>query len=237
MRYLWTHSVGLGRARNAGIFAAQHDILAFTDDDMLVPSTWFGSLTRALVDAGPRAVVTGRVLPTEPETEGGFAPSTMVTQVPVAYEGRVGKDVLMGNNMAIYRTAIDNVGCFDEHLGAGSRFPSSEDNDFGFRLLEAGYRIIYVPDAMAYHRAWRGEEDYVSLRWNYGRGQGAYFAKHLSLRDRYMLHRMVKSIKNHAFQFARQTRRQRRLAYSDAVYLLGFLSGAAQWLLTRPRMR
>jgi GT2 family glycosyltransferase len=67
----------------------------------------------------------------------------------------VGKDVLWGNNIAIQRSAIVKVGAFDERFGAGSNFPSSEDNDLGFRLLEAGYRIIYMPKATLYHRAWR----------------------------------------------------------------------------------
>ena len=235
IRYLWTRSVGLGRARNAGIAAARHDILAFTDDDVVVPSTWFGSLTRALVRAGSRGVVTGRVLPTVPEMPGGFAPSTKIEEAPAVYEGRVGKDVLWGNNMAIYRSAIASIGGFDECLGAGSRFPSSEDNDLGFRLLEEGYRIIYVPEAMLYHRAWRSKQDHVSLGWSYGRGQGAYYAKYLSMRDRYMLRRMIWDIMHHVRCFPGRVWRQPYRACGDAVYVFALASGGIEWLLTQRR--
>src|SRR5213593_829939 len=81
IRYLPTHSVGLSRARNVGIAAARHDILVFTDDDLLASRTWFGSVTRALVDAGTHAVVTGRVLATRPEAPGGFVLALAVNEI------------------------------------------------------------------------------------------------------------------------------------------------------------
>jgi GT2 family glycosyltransferase len=235
IRYSQTESVGASQARNTGIAVAQYDLLAFTDDDVQVTSTWYGALIRALVGAGPRAVVTGRVLPGLAQKPGSFAPSTTIEEAPAVYKGRIGKDVLYTGNMAMYRSAIDEVGGFDIRLGPGALFSTAEDNDMGFRLLEAAYCIIYVPAAVLYHRAWRDERDYLPLRWSYGHGQGAYYAKHLSLTDRYMLWRMIRHVKNHAFGFAVRVRRQRRLAYGDAIYLLGFLSGATQWLLTQRR--
>lgn len=237
IRYLWTHSVGLGRARNAGIAAARHDILAVTDDDMLAVPTWFGALIRALLDAGPKSVVTGQVRPAATEVPGGFVPSTKIDEVPAVYEGRTDRDVLYMGNMAMYRSAIDDIGVFDERLGAGAPFPSAEDNDFGFRLLEAGYRIIYVPQAVLYHRAWRAERDYLRLRWNYGVGRGAVYAKHLSLRDRYMLRRIIDDTKAHIFLFLGRFRHERRRAYGDLALIAGILFGVVKWLLTQRKTR
>jgi GT2 family glycosyltransferase len=202
---------------------AQHDILVFTDVDVRVTPTWFGNIVSALVGSAPRSVVTGRVLPTETEKPAGFAPSTKADENPVVYAGRIGEDVLYSNNAAMLRSVINDVGNFDIRLGLGTPFPAAEDCDYGFRLREAGYRIIYVPEAMLYHRAWRNERDYLPLRWSYGYGQGAYYAKYLSLTDRYMLWRMIPHVKNHALVFAWRVRRQRHLAYGDAGYLLGVL--------------
>jgi GT2 family glycosyltransferase len=235
IRYVWTDSIGASRARNAGIAMARREIIVFTDDDVTVPSTWFGSLIRRLRCGGRRTIVTGRVLPTASEDPGGFAPSTKVDESPTVYFGRIDGDVLFTNNAAMYRSAIDEVGNFDVRLGPGAPFSNAEDNDLGFRLLEAGYRIAYVPEAVLYHRAWRNERDLLPLRWSYGRGQGAFYAKHLRLTDRYMLWRMVRTTKDHAFGFAYRLRRQRRLAYGDAIYILGLLSGATHWILTQRR--
>lgn len=233
VRYLWTRSTGLSRARNAGIAAATHDVIAFTDDDMIVPPSWFSGIVGALAEAGENSVVTGPVLATEAETPGGFAPSTNPETVRSTYEGRIGGDVLAAGNMAIYRTAFTEIGVFDQRLGAGSRFPSSEDNDFGFRLLEAGYQVVYAPEALIYHRAWRASREYWSLRWGYGFGQGAYYAKHLSRHDSYMLDRLRWDVMRHYKRVLPRIRTKTRRSIGDIVYATAVLSGAATWLLTQ----
>lgn len=233
LRYLWTKSIGLSCANNVGIAAARHDLLIFTHDDVLVTPTWLESLLGSLVCAGPRAIITGRVLPLPGKEKGYFAPSTKIDELPETYEGRIGRDVLYPMSMAMYRSAIDYVGKFDERLGPGTCFPAAEDNDFGYRILEAGFRIIYNPEAALYHRAWRTKSEYLPLRWAYGRGQGAYYAKHLSLRDRYMLSRMSVDILNHAFPLRHRVWRSPRWAVGNLLYAVAILFGAIQWLATQ----
>lgn len=236
LRYLWRPTPGVSRARNIGIAAAQYDLLAFIDDDMFVSPTWFGALVRALVDGGSKSIVTGRVLPAE-ERSDGFVPSTTVGETHAVYEGYVSQDVLYSGNMAIYRSIIDRVGVFDERLGPGTRFPAAEDNDLGFRLLQAGYRILFVPEALLYHRAWRSERDYLPLRWAYGVGRGAFYAKHINLRDRYMLRRMIRDVSDHVIRSLRRLRGERQQAYGDLILALGILSSALRWTVAQRRPR
>ncbi|HEX6979284.1 MAG TPA: glycosyltransferase [Alphaproteobacteria bacterium] len=235
IRYFWTRSVGLSRANNRGVAAARHDLLVFTHDDVLAPPRWFGAIVRALAAAGSRDVITGRVLPTEAETPGGLVPTFVVDDVAKVYEGRIGNDVLFPLNMAMRRSVIRDVGPFDERLGPGTRFPAGEDNDFGLRLLEAGYRIAYVPEAALFHRAWRS--DHLRLRWLYGRGQGGFFAKHLGLRDRYMTNRMLRALAHYLRRALSRSRRAPRLAAGDALYAAGIAFGALEWLLTHRMLR
>ncbi|HEX5690179.1 MAG TPA: glycosyltransferase, partial [Roseiflexaceae bacterium] len=204
VRYVPVRVVGECPSKNIGMRLARYDILVFTDDDILATPGWFGALVRALEAAGPRGVVTGQVFPTEPASPGGFAPTKKVDPRPAIYQGRVGEDVLFPMNMAMYRSAIETVGDFDERFGAGGPFHGAEDNDLGYRLLEAGYRIHYVPEAGLYHRAWRGAQDYVRTRWIYGYCQGAFYAKYLSLRDPYMLRRMAWDLFRHAKRLPRR---------------------------------
>jgi GT2 family glycosyltransferase len=100
-------------------------------------------------------------------------------------------------------------------------------------LLKAGYRIHYVPEAIVYHRAWRSRRDYLPLRWRYGRGQGAYYGKHLDLRDRYMLGRLCREIFERIRRFVIRAWRQPLGALGEAVYLVGLVSGTLEWLLTQ----
>ncbi len=236
IRYQWTKPLGVSHARNLGIRAAQNDWLALTDDDVFVAPGWFGALMRALVEAGQRAVVTGRVLAAQEHHDGGFAPSIKVDEKPAVYEGRIGWDVLYSNNMALHKSAVAEVGYFDERLGPGTRFPSAEDNDLGFRLLEAGYRILYTPQAVLYHRAWRSKREYLPLRWAYGYGQGAFFAKHFSWRDQFMVQRMLRWFGRYASRIIRYALKRSRLqTMGDVVYILGMFSGITKWLLTQKR--
>jgi GT2 family glycosyltransferase len=231
IRYLWTRSRGLSRASNVGIHAATHDVLVFTHDDVLVTPTWYETLVRALVRVGPDGVVTGQVLPSQAERPGGIVPTLKVDPTPATYEGRIDADVLLPLNMAMYRSVVTRIGTFDERLGPGTFFPGGEDNDFGFRLLEAGLRIHYVPEAMLYHRAWRS--DVVALRYAYGRGQGGYLAKHASFRDPYMLRRLQRSFVGHGRAFLYDALRGNRFAPGNLAYATGLLVGAAAWLATR----
>src|SRR5262249_22076017 len=104
----------------------------------------------------------------------------------------------------------------------------------GFRLLEAGYRICYVPEASLYHLAWRTANDYVPIRWSYGYCQGAFYAKYLSLRDRYMLRRMGWDLFRHIRRLPRRIwRLERQWLYRDLAYISGLLTGATTWLVTQ----
>ncbi len=237
VRYLWTRSTGLSRANNTGVAAARHDLLIFAQDDILVTPAWFGTIARALIEAGPQSVVTGQVRPGIAETAGAFAPSTVAGEEPVIYQGRTGKDVLFAQNMAMYRRTITEIGPFDERLGPGTPFPAAEDNDYALRLLERGYRIVYVPQAVVSHRAWRTESDYLPLRWNYGVARGAFYAKHLTLRDRFILRRMARDIAIHAAIFPRRFRSERRRSYGAATLVLGIFYGAIKWTLTQRRSK
>jgi len=227
-RYVWSEKKGVSVGRNLAISIATHPILVFTDDDMLVRPTWFGSMIRALLAIGSHGVVTGQVLASEEDSK-GFAPSIRGDHESVIYQGRVNRDVLFTGNMATYRSTFDHVGGFDSRLGPGTRYPAAEDNDFAFRLLEAGYSIVYDPHSTVYHRVWRSKEQSLWLSWNYGCGQGAFYAKYFSLKDPYTIRRMARNVSGHLVRVPYRIFRQRAQAYRDILYVGGLLYGAARW--------
>ncbi len=233
IRYLWTKTVGASKGRNYGAAQASHPLIAFIDDDMQVAEDWYEPLIRALVDAGAGAAVTGRVLAGQPEGVNGFVIAVHAWEEPRVYAGRIGRDILATGHMALHRSTLDLVGGLDERLGPGTRFPGAEDNDLGFRLLEAGCHIVYVPTSVIYHRAWRTTALYVPLFWNYGRGQGAFYAKHLTPRDLYMLGRLRKDLVRYLRLLPQRVRRRQLLQLAGSTAsILGTFAGGAQWLLT-----
>ena len=235
VRYLWADSIGASRGRNYGASKASHSIVAFIDDDMQVDPEWYSALIRAVVAAGPRAAVTGRVLAAQgDENSNSFVIAVHAWEEPRVYAGRIGRDVLATGHMAMYRSTLSAVGGLDERLGPGTRFPGAEDNDLGFRLLEKGMRIVYAPDSIIYHRAWRALDDYVPLFWNYGRGQGAFYAKHFRLHDRYMLVRLRGDLWRYARLLPQRFLHRRFLELAGSTaFLVGAFTGGAEWLVAR----
>ena len=91
----------------------------------------------------------------------------MTTMNPIA-SGRVGAGV----NMAIRRSALEYIGLFDEALDCGTVTRSGGDQEFFYRTLIRGYRIVYEPGALVWHRHRR---DWESLRNTmHGYGVGVY---------------------------------------------------------------
>ena len=229
IRYIHSKTVGVGAGRNMGITLSRNELLIFIDDDMFVEPDWFSNLVRAVMKAGPCSVISGQVLSGESEVPGGKAPSIMKDQQPAIYKGRIGKDVLYTGNMGAHRSVFDKVGFFDERLGPGTSFPAAEDNDLGYRLLEQGYSICYVPEAVVHHRAWRSERESLSLEWRYGVGRGAYYAKHMSWRDLYMFFRMIHDMKGSVMNFVGHMIYRRRLRFDFLLSAFGIFYGAICW--------
>ena len=221
---------GVSAARNESCALARERVLVFTDDDVFVDQGWLRTVVEHVL-RDPRVLVSGRVLPADTDRTDGFAPSCIESEVPKTYQGRVWDDVLFSNNMAFARDVYDALGPFDDRLGVGGPYRAATDNDFGFRALEAGYRISYVPAAVVHHRAFRPMTAYPKVMWNYGVGQGACLTKHASLRDRYPLHRLRDSV-SRRFRLAVGIRSENRyLALGEGAYAVGLLYGSTRWLL------
>lgn len=237
VRHLDRQLVGLSRSNNYGVAAAAHDTLLFTHDDVIVDARWLAELAEAVAELGDAGAVTGRVATTEPEVDGGFAPALRDETEPVTHRGRVGYDVLKPMNLGMRRSVFDHVGGFDCRLGPGTVFPGAEDSDLGFRILEAGYQIDFVPQAVVYHRAWRAGSDYMPLRWRYGMAQGAFYAKHLSRHDLHMLWRAARDLRRRVRRFPSRVRHEGRRSLGDPIFVAANIVGAIRWRLTNQRAR
>jgi GT2 family glycosyltransferase len=224
--YIGSAPNGLSAARNLGARNARNEVVAYCDDDLRVTPAWLGALIAAVDDD---TVTTGRVL-RDPQDDGGVVTALAEDPDPATYSGRLDRDVLAGGNMAIRVDTLEAAGGFDERFGPGSRYPAAEDNDLGLRLLDRGARIRYVPEALAFHRAWRTTADYPRVRFAYGRGKGAFYAKHTSSADRYGLHRGAADVRRRAMRL-RHVAARPVYTLGELTYATGVVAGALQWLL------
>ncbi|MGF2037075.1 MAG: glycosyltransferase family 2 protein [Nostoc sp. CmiVER01] len=186
IQYVLEPRPGLSVARNTGISHSIGDIIAFTDDDVVVHPNWIARLQQGFQN--PKVmVVTGLMLPAELETEaqlifhrGAGGPSwgyRTVTFDPQFFTEMKSQGVPVwqigaGANMAFRRQAFDLVGYFDERLGAGAS-GCSEDSEFWYRILAEGWLCRYEPTAVIYHYHRRDIDSLKDQAYQYMRGHVA----------------------------------------------------------------
>jgi GT2 family glycosyltransferase len=161
--------VTIPHQRNAGVRAAEGDIIVFTDSGCHPGSEWLARLTAPLrageyVTAGPTFA-----------TAEDFDPYSGAGARHVPADGYLKECPTI--NMAFRREAFGAVGGFDEKFAYGS------DIDFSWRLRDAGYRIRAVPDAVIRHD-WGTWQRQLRRAYAYGKARARLYRKHRSRRRR-----------------------------------------------------
>jgi GT2 family glycosyltransferase len=170
---------GISRALNAALTITRHDVVLVTHDDCRVRDDWVGLAAR-LVSEVPERLVTGRVLPGDGDAR--RVPSTITSLERREHHGWRAGHVLYPSNMAFSAATARDLGGFDERFTV-----AAEDNDFCYRWLRSGRRILYEPDLVVWHSDWRTPDQLTRLYAGYWRAQGEYYAKHLRRADPRML--------------------------------------------------
>jgi len=87
-------------------------------------------------------------------------------------------DAISGACMLVRRTAIDQVGLFDEGY-----FMHCEDLDWCMRFRLAGWRVLFVPDAVVMHeKGVSSRSRPVFVEWHKHRGMARYYRKFFASR-------------------------------------------------------
>lgn len=183
IRYVFEKRQGLSYARNTGIRHARGEILAFTDDDVVVERNWLNTLTSPL-STGQWIGTGGKVVrswncpqPNWLAINGKYEKMAFpVVLFDLGTERREIDDFAIGANMAYRRQAFLKYGDFRTDLGrSGDNLLSLEDSEFARRLRAAGERLLYEPSAIVHHPVPQNRlsKDYF-LRWWFAFGRSSY---------------------------------------------------------------
>jgi len=184
----WEPHRGGSPARNRGILESRAEILAFLDDDVTVDHGWAAALLRHFADPSVGAV-TGALHSGDSGEEPAdvawyrlygkasseatvFHKDSPCPFFPVT-SGLCG----VSANMAFRKSSLLRHGFFDVNLGTGTLAPGCEEVDRFYALLRSGQRIVYDPQAAAWHR-FEGTRGKLWRRVaGYAAGQSAYLGK------------------------------------------------------------
>jgi glycosyltransferase involved in cell wall biosynthesis len=168
IRYFYQENTGQGFARNFGMQQAKGDFFVILDSDVILPSSYFEALEKAIaarsLDAfgGPDAAASD-FSPLQKAMD--FAMTSFWTtggirgklKNPAAYQAR-------GFNMGVSRAVFDRLGGFvDPNRG--------EDIEWSLRIKKAGFRLELVSEAFVYHKRKNTLWSFAKQAFSFGRNR------------------------------------------------------------------
>jgi O-antigen biosynthesis protein len=250
--YLEEPNVGSSHTRNTGLAWATGEIVAFTDDDVVVDRGWL----RAIADAFAPEVgcVTGLIMPLSLENEcqvmferfaafgKGFARREFSITDQAADHNRLlpyaAGHLGSGANMAFRTDLARELGGFDPVLGLGTSTLGGEDIDLLVAVLLSGNKLVYEPAALIFHEHPATHTGLRRRAFSYGVGLTAMLAKHLWVGPRLRLLATIPAGIGYVFDPASRKNVARGPDYPPALAvleLLGMVIGPLAYLASAAR--
>jgi glycosyltransferase involved in cell wall biosynthesis len=181
-RIVREEKLGLSNARNRALREARGEYILFMDDDETPDPLWLNAYEEVMREHQPDALG-GRI---EVFFEDGERPAWLQDEL-LGFLGKLDHGEarwlteratpIFGGNFAFRRNIFECIGNFDARLGRqGAANIGGEDTEIYRRLLEHGYRVRWVPQAIIHHRIQtpklrRGY--FLDLHFRQGRLEGA----------------------------------------------------------------
>ncbi len=194
LRYLPAPARNIARGRNVGVAAASGRYVAFVDDDEAPEPGWLAAITACIertgADAafGPKLPVfeTGAPPDWDPQALHYTTDFAVPADTTIGRVGRRGRVLGAGNSIMRVETCLraepgrPGAGPFDERIGAAD----GEDAQLYFRLLKAGRRFVWCPDAVVREVIPAGRSEYRYIEQRLRRGSRTSARCRMSVADR-----------------------------------------------------
>lgn len=170
VRLIRTQRGGPSRARNIGVAECLGEFVAFTDGDCLVDRRWLAELEKGF-DGSLVAGVGGDQKSPHDDTEFGKLVQDFLKTIGFM-TGYIKSHAMLKETEhnpscnSMYRKSVfQQVGGFNESLWPG------EDVELDRKIVAAGYKLIYNPDAVVFHYRPASLAGFCSMMRRYGASQ------------------------------------------------------------------
>jgi glucosyl-dolichyl phosphate glucuronosyltransferase len=177
IRYVFEEKRGISHARNRGIKEASGEIIAFTDDDVIVDRYWIQNIEKAFKDYDDVACVGGKILPIWEISKPKWLKPNLYPYLALLDHGDsvayMDPPDIWGANFAVKSDIFKKYGPFDSNLGRiPNKLYAGEETEFLHRLQKAGEKILYHPFSIIYHSvpAHRMSKRYFR-KWSFDQGE------------------------------------------------------------------
>jgi len=188
IKYIHSDIRGLSKARNLGLKEVEGEIVAFPDDDCEYPKDILEKVSRFFMENNNYNILTCRSKDKEKNVDSNGKWLKEDTEVTVA---NVFKTVISYTIFIKYKQLKDIA--FDEELGVGAYFGSSEESDMLLNLLHDNYNGQYLSNLFIFHDL---KDVDTSREYKYALGFGAALKKEIFMRKnkKYLLKLLINGI-------------------------------------------
>jgi glycosyltransferase involved in cell wall biosynthesis len=153
--YAFEEKKGLSHARNCGIQAAQGEIIAFTDDDVIVDKDWLGSIEKTF-EENDIACAGGKIVPFWEKSPPPWLKKELYGYIALLDFGdeciRMTRPGLYGANFAVKSSMFEKYGCFNTTIGrTPTKLYGGEETDFMGLLIRKKEAVYYSPSMVVHH--------------------------------------------------------------------------------------
>ena len=161
IQYLEQSVPGKNHALNKGLSKASGELLVFTDDDIIATPEWIQALLEGSNNWPNHDLFGGKILPDYPPEKPDPRIDFNHSMIPSAYvilnkdipESEISVGMIWGPNMAVRKRVFDSGFMFDPNIGPnGKNYVMGSETDFLYRAADAGYRAVYIPNAVVSHQ-------------------------------------------------------------------------------------
>ncbi|HEX8949429.1 MAG TPA: glycosyltransferase family A protein [Dissulfurispiraceae bacterium] len=156
VKYIFERKQGISYARNRGIAEACGEIIAFTDDDIIVDRAWLKNIVVAFEEQKSAACVGGKIIPIWERPRPGWFREEFSWYLGILDIGdghiELAEPRLWGGNFAVKASVFREHGGFNTASGRmADKLYSGEETEFMQMLLDRGERIFYYPGIIVHH--------------------------------------------------------------------------------------
>lgn len=237
VRVVREEKLGLSNARNRAIVESRGDYIIFMDDDESADRDWLRAYERLIQAKAPDAFG-GRISVLFEDMRPNW-----LTDELLGFLGELNRfeaitpltdpgTSFFGGNFGIHKSVCDAIGGFDAMLGRkGADNTGGEEVEFYRRLLSAGLKVWWTPEAMIYHRiqAAKLERSYFrELHYRMGRMHAVYKRDAGSRLPPFYLYGQLMRALAATWKIYRHSGRNATLrAEMNIAYFFGYITGWA----------
>lgn len=176
IKYLFESRQGKSYALNTGIQKAEGQIIAFTDDDVIVDRKWLKTIYYSFKQHACDGLC-GKIYITIPEKTPPWLTKELWGFLGYLDYGDkpffITNEDIFGGNVVYTRKMIERTGLFNVNLGrTGNKLIGKEDVEYGKKVIEQGGRLLYEPALKVFHKIepWKFKRSYF-LKLHYYEGK------------------------------------------------------------------